>query len=214
MPISGYFDTIFGEAGTLTPVPDAPPGDGSVCYELGWAPDYSLPLTNPSSLLVGRGQMNQLFFDLTTAVQQYQQNSVAPFITTTMNGGSPYSYPKGIKVLSGGVIYESLVASNTTTPPSSSWGTSGFTHVSSTTGYQQFSNGLIMQWQPVTVTTSAVATLPIAFPNVSMLAFATAGGHTPATGLSITAEITSLSTSTITLSDAISHSINLLSFGY
>ena len=68
------------------------------------------------------GQFNQLFYDITSAIQNWQQNTIAPFITTAMNGGTPYTYPQYAMVLKSGVGYISLVGSNADTPPSTKWG--------------------------------------------------------------------------------------------
>lgn len=124
MPSSGYFDTIFGASGTLVTVPDAIQGDGSVSYTQGWGVDYTLPSSNPSYKYMPQGQFNQLFYDITAAIQTLQQGSPPAFITSAMNGGSPYSYPKGAKVSLGGANYVSLTASNTTTPPGANWANS------------------------------------------------------------------------------------------
>ena len=123
MPISGYFDTPFAADGDLTSVPDAVQPSGSVSYAQGWGPYYAQdPTINPSTaLFIDRAQTNQMFNDVTTALQQLQQNSVPPFITSAMNGGSPYSYGKGVRVILTGTIYESNTAANTDTPPSSKW---------------------------------------------------------------------------------------------
>lgn len=122
-PISGYFDEVFGNAGNLTVVPDAVQIDGSISYTDGWGAFYSQdPAVDPSTaLLIDRAQTNQLFFDVTSALQYFQQGNAAAFITSTMNGGSPYSYPAGAVVLNSGVTYVSLVNTNTDTPPSSQW---------------------------------------------------------------------------------------------
>lgn len=121
MTISGYFDTIFASSGDLTTVPDAVQPDGSVSYTQGYGIDYSLAVGVVGRLTIERTKMNQLFYDITSALQQYQQHGTPPFITSTMNGGTPYSYSKYDRALYLGVAYRSLVDSNTTTPPSSSW---------------------------------------------------------------------------------------------
>ena len=121
MPISGYFDQVFGNAGTLVAVPDAIQGDGSVSYQQGWGVDYTLPNTNPSYRFIPQGQFNQLFYDITSAIQTLQQGSAPAFITSTMNGGSAYVYPQYAVVSYLGVTYQSLVAGNADTPPSSKW---------------------------------------------------------------------------------------------
>lgn len=120
MPNGGYFDTVFASAGSLTPVPDAPPGDGSVSYNQGYGILYSTPVGS-GGFNFPRAQHNQILFDITTAIQKYQQNTVAPFITTSMNGGTAYSYGAGAMVLLTGAVYRSLVAANTDTPPSAKW---------------------------------------------------------------------------------------------
>lgn len=127
MPINGYFDVVFAKDGDVTPVPDGVQSDGSVSYDQGYGADYSLdPTSNPDALLIERAKFNQLLFDMTTAIQNWQQNSFAPFITSTMNGGSPYSYPAYIMVLydpgSGLQLYQSLIPNNTDLPTvASSW---------------------------------------------------------------------------------------------
>lgn len=123
-PSSGYFDTPFGADGELASIPDASQVDGSVSYTDGWGVDYTLINTNPSYKAMPWGQFNQLYYDITSAIQVIQQGSPAAFITTSMNGGSPYVYPKGAVVSSGGVSYISLVGSNADTPPSAKWAVS------------------------------------------------------------------------------------------
>lgn len=119
--INGYFDTPFGIDGELVVIPDGVQVDGSVSYTQGWTVNYTLPSSNPSYKFMPWGQFNQLFYDITSATQYLQQNDAPAFITTTMNGGSPYSYPKYARVNLAGVNYISLQNSNTDTPPSSKW---------------------------------------------------------------------------------------------
>lgn len=133
MPISGYFDTIFASSGTITTVPDAVQGDGSVSYAQGYGVDYTLPNTNPSYRYMEQGKFNQLFYDVTSAIQTLQQGSPPAFITSTMNGGTPYTYPAGATVSYSGVNYTSLVGSNTDTPPSSKWAKAYGAHTGSFT---------------------------------------------------------------------------------
>lgn len=119
-PINGYFDTVFALAGDKVAVPDPVQGGGTVSYDQGYPIGYSTPVGS-GGILVTRTSMNQLFFDITSALQQYQQVGTPPFITTTMNGGTPYSYSKYDRVISGGVAYQSLTNANTDTPPSANW---------------------------------------------------------------------------------------------
>lgn len=126
MPILGYFDTPFASSGPTATVPDAIQTDGSVSYEGGYGVNYTLnPATDPSALNVENTKMNQIFNDVTKALQYIQQNGAAPFITTTMNGGTPFSYAKGAIVSfdpgSGIENYISLDAANVTDPTDPSW---------------------------------------------------------------------------------------------
>ena len=122
MPISGYFDIPFAVGGDLTPIPDPAQISGAVSYEQGFPILYSTPVGS-GGLDFPRAQFNQLMNDVTTAIQLQQQGLPAPFITSTMNGGSPYSYPAYASVISDGVGYISLMASNTDVPPSAKWAT-------------------------------------------------------------------------------------------
>ncbi len=117
-PVSGYFDTVFAVDGTVTSIPDAIQSNGSVSYNQGFGILYSTAVAS-GGLNFPRAQFNQLMNDITTAVQLIQQNGCSDFITTTMNGGTPYSYNKGATVLYGGIVYISQVASNTTIPGAS-----------------------------------------------------------------------------------------------
>jgi hypothetical protein len=120
MPINGYFDTVFATSGSVTPVPDGAQGNGSVSYTEGYGILYSTPVGS-GGFNFPRAQHNQVLFDITTAIQNWQQNTIAPFITTTMNGGTPYVYPQYAMVLYGGVAYISNTGSNSDIPPTSKW---------------------------------------------------------------------------------------------
>jgi hypothetical protein len=118
-----YFIYPFASSGDLTAVPNTVQPDGSVSYPQGYGPYYAQdPATNPTTYKdIERNKMNQLFFDLTTAVQQYQQHGIPDFITSAMNGGTAYSYSIGDRVTYGGIIYVSISNANTDTPPSANW---------------------------------------------------------------------------------------------
>ena len=121
MPNSGYFDTVFAASGDTAVVPDAAQPSGAVSYTQGFSAPYSLAPSNPSALLVPRTSFNQIIKDITTAIQNWQQNAFPPFITTAMNNGSPYPYGQYVVVNRGGTLYQSLIANNTDTPPTSNW---------------------------------------------------------------------------------------------
>lgn len=119
MPNNLYFDTLFATSGDRTAVPDAPPGDGSVNYQTGYGVLYSTPVAS-GGFNFPRAQHNQLLNDITAAIQYIQQNGCANFITTAMNGGTPYSYRLGAIVsydAGGGTQnWLSTAAANTTVP--------------------------------------------------------------------------------------------------
>lgn len=119
-----YFRIPFASGGSATTVPDTDPGDGSVNYTLGYGPKYSLDkTTDPSALSIERVKMNELWLDVTTALQQLQQNAYPPFISTAANGGTPYSYSKNNAVTyTDGEVYVSLINTNTDLPTvAASW---------------------------------------------------------------------------------------------
>jgi hypothetical protein len=116
-----YFVNPFAVAGNKTPVPDTIQGDGSVSYEQGFGPDYSRnKALDPLAKDVPRDQTNELYFDITQAVQQYQQLGTPDFITSVDNLGLPFPYAINARVRynpgSGFKTYQSLANSNTALP--------------------------------------------------------------------------------------------------
>jgi hypothetical protein len=112
-----YFRRTFAQSGDKTAVPIDDPSDGSVSYETGYGAQYSQdPTTTATARRIERPKYNQLLSDITTEVQRYQQNAWPEFITTSDNGGSPFSYSKGATVRYSGSVYRSLIDSNTSTP--------------------------------------------------------------------------------------------------
>lgn len=116
-----WFRLPFGVAGTLAAIPDATQPDGSVSYNEGFGPDYALdPATNPAALNIPRDKSNQLYNDITTALQYLQAGNVPQWISSADNGGVAYSYGFLAKVLyTDGFVYTSVVAANTATPGAS-----------------------------------------------------------------------------------------------
>lgn len=117
-----YFKDPFALAGDKTAVPDDIQPGGSVSYTEGWGFKYALDTaSDPTALDIDRSQTNQMFFDVTNALQQYQVFGIPLFITTAENGGTPYSYNKyAMCVYDDGVngerIYQSKVNTNTALP--------------------------------------------------------------------------------------------------
>lgn len=112
-----YYVYPFGQmADDLTAIPTNAAGDGSVSYNQGWTDPYEYNLlTNPAALPIPRGQMNQLFFDITNNLQEYQQYGTPQWVV-----GNTVSYPIYSRVYYSGVVYESQISNNTNTPGSDS----------------------------------------------------------------------------------------------
>lgn len=121
MPVSLYIDTVFAVGGDVTVVPDATDPSGFVSFYQGYTSDYELPPSDPSYKEIERNKFNYIINQITGALQFMQQNCTPFFITSAMNGGSPYSYSQNDRVLSSGVVYQSTADSNTQTPPDTKW---------------------------------------------------------------------------------------------
>jgi microcystin-dependent protein len=108
-----YYVYPFGEnADDLTAIPTTAAMDGSVSYFAGWTDPYEYNLlTNPAALPIPRGQMNQLFYDITNNLQQYQQYGTPIWVT-----GNTVQYPIYARVYYSGLVYENQVVNNTATP--------------------------------------------------------------------------------------------------
>jgi microcystin-dependent protein len=108
-----YYVYPFGQnADDLASIPTNAAGDGSVSYFAGWTDPYEYNLlTNPAALPIPRGQMNQLFFDITNNLQQYQQYGTPPWVV-----GNTVSYPIYSRVYYSGIVYENQISNNTNTP--------------------------------------------------------------------------------------------------
>lgn len=110
----------FAIGGGKLAIPEAIQPGGEVSYTEGYGPKYSLDPVSGGGLRLDREQMNDLFYILTTGLNQYQTESVPLFITATDNGGVPFPYEKYATVLyddgSGLAPYQSLVGTNTALP--------------------------------------------------------------------------------------------------
>lgn len=108
-----YPFAINGNVNTIPPTAAA----AVLSYQYGFGIDFELPLdSNPSALPIPRSQFNQLMLDITTAIQQYQQVGVPPFILASQNLGVPFPYVQYAQVYYSGQVYENQVPSNTATP--------------------------------------------------------------------------------------------------
>lgn len=111
-----FFRLPFATTGDKTAVPDAVDSNGNVSYSQGYGFDYQRQKTDPAAKNIERDKMNQVLFDITTAIAELQSKGGADFITSALNGGTAYSYSQNAIVNYGGAWYISLVAANTTLP--------------------------------------------------------------------------------------------------
>jgi microcystin-dependent protein len=113
-----YFYYPFAIDGDVAAIPVTTQPSGSISYQQGYGPDYELDLlTNPDALPIGRTTMNQLFFDITTLLQQYSQYGTPLFITTAQNQGVPFPYPQYARTYyTDGNVYENQVDDNIVAP--------------------------------------------------------------------------------------------------
>jgi hypothetical protein len=185
VPISNYFDIVWAVDGDITTIPDALDPSGFVSFTQGYTSNYQSP---SGTYPIERDKFNYLMNQVTGAIQAYQQFGTPPFITSAMNGGSPFSYSAGARVLKSGVVYTSLTDSNTQTPPDTNWttgtsvlkGGTGLTTI--TAHYLPIGNGT----SPLTLLApSAAVGIPLVSQGVSAdPAYSTviiAGGGTSAT---------------------------------
>jgi len=112
-----FFRFPWADSGDKTVVPDTTQLDGSVSYQQGFGDDYEKDLdTDPNAKAVPRPETNDLYFELTDNLRQWQTLGVYDFITPGQNGGVAFSYPKFARCRYNGSIYENLEASNTNAP--------------------------------------------------------------------------------------------------
>ncbi len=109
---------LFAATGDRTAVPDTTPVDGTVNYQTGYGFDYQRAKTDPLAKNIERDKLNQILYDLSLGLHQYQVSGFPEFITAADNGGAPYAYAKNAFVLwpTDGQVYVSLVAGNTSDP--------------------------------------------------------------------------------------------------
>lgn len=120
--MSKYFRLPFATGGTKNTIPETQPVNGAINYTTGYSSVYEGdPATDPNALRVERDKLNELQYQITDTLKSYYETAIPPFITSSMNGGSAFSYSKDALVRSGGVVYSSNINSNTSTPPGANW---------------------------------------------------------------------------------------------
>lgn len=117
-----WFKFPFAVTGSRTAVPEDLQPSGDVSYEEGYGIDYSRdPLVDPLAKRIERDKYNQILYDITNWIRDLTVIGTPDFITTAQNGGVPYAYRAGARVMfdngtSGYVRWESLVGTNTSSP--------------------------------------------------------------------------------------------------
>ncbi len=112
-----YFLYPFGQStSSYAPVSNTGGVTGTMSYQYGFTVNYEQDLqTVATALPIPRNQMNQLFFDITSALQIIQLNGFPMWVAS--GSGGPASYPINATIrYSDDIIYQSAVASNTSTP--------------------------------------------------------------------------------------------------
>lgn len=149
-----YFKEPFADAGDRTTIPSTVQPDGSVSYPDGYGVDYQLDPSAPPGLNIERPKFNELMYQVTLALQQYQQMGFPDFITSADNGGSPFPYAINATVRfaggwggAGAMNYYSLVDTNVADPTDpTKWGLVQY-------GTQTFITGDMMMWAFNTIRT-------------------------------------------------------------
>lgn len=108
-------------AGDKTTIPvDAQP-DGSQSWEEGYPLDYQLEQgVAPTAKDIPRDMFNELMYQLSNGLRQYQTTGFPDFIEPSDNDGSPFPYAKNAYVTyddgTGPAVYYSLVTANVADP--------------------------------------------------------------------------------------------------
>lgn len=118
MTTGTYYTVAFAASGDTSVVPVTGTELGTINYTYGYGSNYSASVqSNPSALTVDRLTFNYLLNTITGNWQQLYQSGVVPFITTAMNGGSPYSYAlNALCQASDSTVWFNTSAANTLTP--------------------------------------------------------------------------------------------------
>lgn len=111
-----FFRLPFATTGDKTAVPDAVDSNGNVSYSQGYGFDYQRQKTDPAAKNIERDKINQVLFDITTALAELQAQGVPDFITSALNGGTAYSYGLNAIVKYSGDLYISIASTNTALP--------------------------------------------------------------------------------------------------
>lgn len=115
--MSTFLKTPFAENGDVTTIPRDSQVTGEISFNEGYPPLYSADQsTDPDALDVEREKFNYLMNVLSSAIREWQTQSIPAWITSADNDGTPYPYPKYARVMYMGAAYESQKMNNTSAP--------------------------------------------------------------------------------------------------
>jgi len=118
-----FFRFPFGQNGDKNAVPDTAQPNNDVSYEEGYPNDYQLDQeTDPNAKNIERNKYNQILFDITENLKDFQLGKVFPWITPAENGGVSVTYPARAKTENENLIFQAKAT--TTTSPSDDSSTS------------------------------------------------------------------------------------------
>ena len=122
-PVYLYYVNAFavnadaGGAANPVVIPNSNDPGGAVSYNQGYTDPYEYNLlSNPDALPVTRPVFNQLMYDITNNIQEYQNYGTPQWVSGAQIPGSSAGYPIGARVYYNNAVYESQVPTNTATP--------------------------------------------------------------------------------------------------
>lgn len=112
-----FIKTPFAISGDVVTIPDTVQSDGTVSFPQGFGPDYQADPSNPAVLYPERRVINEILLLLSANIQVLQTHGFPDYIPSAQNGGVAYPYDQNSCVrYSDGVVYYSLVGTNTALP--------------------------------------------------------------------------------------------------
>ena len=91
-----FFRFPWAASGDKTTIPDVAPPSGAVSYPQGFGPDYERdPSIDPLAKRVPRDETNQLYYDITSNLRDWQVGGLPYWAAASQNGGTAVTYPAG-----------------------------------------------------------------------------------------------------------------------
>ena len=194
-----FFKFPFGITGDRATIPDESQPSQVVSYESGFTPPYSLEQPNPSALDVPRDSSNELYYQITLALQQYQTEGFPDFVTTADNLGVPYPYSYNAICryedgANGFRLYQSLINNNISLPTDAqAWqklpnliaglatGTANALELNVAQNYELFNEGDLIRLT-ASLSNTAASTLQVGLGAAVPINKITSGGLAPLDG--------------------------------